>query len=720
MVKKLIAIRAICSTTDGMNRPSIQRIPGTVGDYWRAAATAIILIVTANVPILAQSAAPPSTQSVSRIRFRVEALDNQIGILLLKLPVGSDNPATSAEMEETYRLVIRHLYQTALHCQDTTLRSRVVLKADQLSAGLMDFDNQMRALLSKKDPKITEVTKACDDFYHASQQVNNAITSTGNLNTYLHKLLKPLEPLATMEFADGTAPMVWPMMTKSRRSWPPAPINHELPGIHAEFSALQGANITPEMRQILRSILRQLQEGLNQPATRRQSQMYYGVILQCVNLAEHLQQGTVLPEDARSQFNHRLMLGLLFFKDPRTRAAAARKLEFISTVVHSMELLQTTVIPAGDQRELAGCMHDTISKLQKAGDGGKYANRLHQLDDLLAQQQAFTQLIDHPHAAYANTAWQRISKDGKSDLTQCAIMLDKGFDGRAIQTYLRRVEQLMRNINCLIAMPASARQALLYHPDYAVGVQSNMARWARQIGRHPHGTSAAVAGFERFNEVLALLAATHREMAAHGPERILKTLSAGRYSLFVKKFLQIQRDLVNSLARPELASDQLIATLNRQRIIFRTSSQLAYLLEKANPLLQLNQWAAWHCNVRTVKVMLNQFEQILSKEFRKATRARHVTSEAWTDFSTAIPAINALANACQNVVPQLNAPSNAWSSGWLQAYAPPPGNAFYRKDLSALSQACMFLNDAEFNSAQGHVEAAQQLFNRGLQVLAHH
>ena len=720
MVKKLIARLAICSATEGMNQKSIQQISGTVGNYWRAAVTAIILIAAANVPLFAKSSAPPSTLSASRIRFCVETLDNQIGILLIKLPMGSDNPATSAEMEETYRLVIRHLYQSALHCKDTSLRSLIVLKADQLSAGLMDFDRQMRKLLSNKHPQIAAVTKACDNFYHASQHVNNAITSTGNLNTYLHKLLKPLAPLATMEFPGGTAPTVWPMMTKVQRSWSPASINHELPGIGAEMSALQRANITPEMRQILRSILRQLQEGLNQPATRRQSQMYYGVILQCVNLAEHLQRGTVLPEGARSQFNHRLMLGLLFFKDPRTRAAAARKLEFISAVVHSIELLQTTGMPTSAKRELTRCMHETINKLQKTGDGRKYANRLHQLDDLLVKQHAFTQLIDHSHADYANTAWQRISRDGTSDLSQCATMLDKGFDRRAIQTYLRQVGQLSRNINCLMAMPASAQQALLYHPDSPVGVQSNMARWARQIGSNPHGASAAVASFERFNDVLSLLASTHREMAAHGPERTLKTLSAGRYSLFVNKFLQTQRDLVNSLARPALASDKLIATLNRQRIIFRTSSQLAYLLEKANPLLQLNQWGAWHCNVGTVKAMLNQFEQILSVEFRKATRARHVTSEAWTNFSTATPAINALAKACQNVVPQLNAPSKAWSTGWLQAYSPPPGNTFYRKDLTALSKACMFLNDAEFNSAREQVAAARRLFNRGLRALAQH
>lgn len=658
-----------------------------------------------------------SGQPASRTQFQIQRLDNAIGNLLIEIPMGTSSSTSPAEVQETYRLVIRHLYQSAIHCKNQRLRSLILLKADQMNAGLPDFDRQVAILLSPRNAAYAAMVQACRDFYQASTHVNTAITSVGTLNKYLHELLKPLAPLAQMEFTGASAPVVWPVQTASQTQWPASKPSAALPDIGAEIQVLHHAGISPEIRSVVQSILQDLQRGIKHSGTRQQSLMYYQVIVRCVYLAEHLRQGSVLSQRLQSQLNHRLLLGLLFFKDPRTRASAARKLEFISTIVDSLELLQTAPLPGPAQDVISRCIHNTISHLQTDNNASRFARDLQAMDQLLIRQKALAQALQRDHAPYTNFAWQRISQDGNKELQQVINVLKKCFNAEAIQTYIDHAAELSANLNRLVNMRFSAQQAMLYHPVPADGVARNMRRWATHIGMHPYHAGNAGKSFDRFNEVLEMLAATHREMAAQGPHKVLARLSGGRYQRFVRVFLQTQRDMVNALAHQRLASDALVHRLIRQQLIFKASSDLSYLLTSNDPLRKLNQWAAWHITLRTQKTILNQFEQTMSFEFHLATSRKPMSSEAWAGFSSVTAPIAILANICQILTPKLNAPLSAWSTGWLQAYSPQPPNAIYHNELTSMSQACMFFNSAEYQNSHGHAQQAIQLFNSGLDAI---
>ncbi len=653
----------------------------------------------------------------SRIANQVQQLDNQIGNLLLKIPVGTNNATSPAEVQETYRLIIRHLYESATHCKNVPLRSLMVLKADQLFAGLSDFDKQINILLSAANANNAAIAQACRNFYRASSQVNAPLVSAEALHKYLHRLLKPLAPLAQREFTSTSALIVWPLTEGSQSHWKSDKPAAGLPDIDAEIATLQHARIPARMRDIMGSILQQLKQGVKTPASRPQSLEYYGIILQCVSLAEHLQQGAVLSKTLRSHFNHRLMLGLLFFKDPRTRDVGARELESIEVVVRSLELLQTAPLPSKAQRVVSQCVQKTIEQMQTSHDAMQYAQNLQALDQLLIQQRIFAQLLQRDHASYTDTAWRRIAEDGRKDLRQTITALKTDFNRRAVQTYVAHVAELTQNLGRLIAMRFSAEQALLYHPRGADGVAQNMRRWATHIGMHPYQNGAAVRSFKRFNHVLLLLAAVHRAMAAQGPEKILARISGGRYQRFVTQFLKTQRDIVDSLAQRQLASDALLHRLGRQRLIFKTSSELAYLLEADQPLLRLNQWAAWHISQGTEKTLLNQFEQTLSFEFHSATSNKPMSSEAWAGFTVTAGPIATLAETCQTLLPQLNVSTAAWSTGWLQTYSWQPPNALCGSEAPAFTMACMFFNDAHYQNAHGRSQRAMALFNSGLQAI---
>ena len=653
----------------------------------------------------------------SRITNQVQQLDNQIGNLLLKIPVGANNATAPAEVQETYRLIIRHLYESAMRCKNVTLKSLMVLKADQLFAGLSDFDKQINTLLSASNANNAAIAQACRNFYRASSHVNDPLVSAEALHKYLHRLLKPLAPLAQREFTGTSALIVWPLADGTQSHWQYHKPAAGLPDIDGEITTLQQAGIPAQMRDIVGSILQQLKQGVKTPASRPQSLEYYRIILQCVSLAEHLQQGAVLSKPLRSHFNHRLMLGLLFFKDPRTRDVGARELESIEVVVRSLELLQTAPLPSNAQRVVSQCVQKAIEQMQTSHHAMQYAQNLQALDQLLIQQRIFAQLLQRAHASYTDTAWRRIAEDGRKDLRQTITALKTGFNRRAVQTYVAHVTELTQNLGRLIAMRSSAQQALLYHPRGPDGVTQNMRRWATHIGMHPYQNGAAVRSFNRFNHVLLLLAAAHRAMAAQGPEKILARISGGRYQRFVTQFLQTQRDLVDSLGQRQLASDALLHRLSRQRLIFKTSSELAYLLEADQPLLRLNQWAAWHISQGTEKTLLNQFEQTLSFEFHSATSNKPMSSEAWAGFTVTAGPIAALAETCQTLIPQLNVSTAAWSTGWLQTYSWQPPNALCGSETPAFTLACMFFNDAHYQNAHGRSQRAMALFNSGLQAI---
>lgn len=653
----------------------------------------------------------------SRITNQVQQLDNQIGNLLLKIPVGANNATDPAEVQETYRLIIRHLYESAMRCKNVTLKSLMVLKADQLFAGLSDFDKQINMLLSASNANNAAIAQACRNFYRASSHVNDPLVSAEALHKYLHRLLKPLAPLAQREFTGTSALIVWPLADGTQSHWQYHKPAAGLPDIDGEITTLQQAGIPAQMRDIVGSILQQLKQGVKTPASRPQSLEYYRIILQCVSLAEHLQQGAVLSKPLRSHFNHRLMLGLLFFKDPRTRDVGARELESIEVVVRSLELLQTAPLPSNAQRVVSQCVQKAIEQMQTSHHAMQYAQNLQALDQLLIQQRIFAQLLQRAHASYTDTAWRRIAEDGRKDLRQTITALKTGFNRRAVQTYVAHVTELTQNLGRLIAMRSSAQQALLYHPRGPDGVTQNMRRWATHIGMHPYQNGAAVRSFNRFNHVLLLLAAAHRAMAAQGPEKILARISGGRYQRFVTQFLQTQRDLVDSLGQRQLASDALLHRLSRQRLIFKTSSELAYLLEADQPLLRLNQWAAWHISQGMEKTLLNQFEQTLSFEFHSATSNKPMSSEAWAGFAVTAGPIAALAETCQTLISQLNVSTAAWSTGWLQTYSWQPPNALCGSETPAFTLACMFFNDAHYQNAHGRSQRAMALFNSGLQAI---
>ncbi len=653
----------------------------------------------------------------SLARERVHSLNDQIGALLLKMPRVSSVHISASAVDETYLLIIRHYYQTAMHTRDASLRGALMLKADRLRKSYPVFATLIAAQFANP-PLASHVESALKKFQKASVGVNAAIINARSLNTYTAKLLGPLAPLMSVEtpnFVASTA-VIWPVYT-----YAPAPAylpnKAKIPPIAQTLASLEQVNITPHLRHIFRSVLTQIQAQLADNPHNATAAVYYRVILQCLRLAQHLQQVSILSLNAQAAFNHRLMLGLLFFKDPRTRNSAIRRLEFIGRIVHSMELIAGTPMSAVSRRVMDRRVHQIMSALDQSHHPRREVHQLDAINSFLVKARKFSAVEKQsPPAAY-RIAWHRVVKSGEAQIVQTVHSLRHGVMIGELGQAAESMEVITGNLKRLSQMPQMLSEALLYKPIPQRGASLNLARWAVHIGMAPGAMSEGAQQFDRFRGALKILAGIHLQMLHSASAGIQNRLSSGRFTLFAEDFKKTQRGIINSLATRKPAPAALVEKLDEQMRLLRATSRLAWMLSASKPIARMNLWGGWHLSTGARHALKNQLEQAVAHRYQKDTGLTNA-SDAWISFSTADAAITSIYRAAKEITPKLTANPALWSTAYLQTTAPPPAEAICGFAWPNIAEACMLLNSSAANNGHGHFQAASYKFQQGVRVLA--
>lgn len=668
------------------------------------------------------------TGPVSRVRAKVRALDSSIANLLLNMDNVNPEGLTAANLQETYRLVIRNLYRSSLRAIRPQAAAMMALKADQLSAGLPAFDRLVAQLLpsSANAPGETPslaVIKGLRKFLRSGRNVNTQLRTRAALGKYLKKLLGPLGPLVQAEnpTINPDKITIWPVQVPQPDSTPVPAAKGTLPQIGQELTWIQGANLTPEMRQALRKILLSLQFQMAHQQTRPAAERYYPVIVRCASLAAHLQAGAALSLATQQQFNHRLLLGLILFRDPRTRSAAVRRLLFINLIVHSLEQLRQANLPTAENDAIKHRIHRAIMELQIDSDVAKYSAQLRSIALLLREYRTFSAEVATPTAAMFRADQIRVRQAGTDDFKRLATILAGEYSARDISECIYRLQMSLTNLTRLKAMPAAQQQAILYHPASIIGVKSNMVRWAKSIGRNPDTAGSGAVKFDHFQAALNLLARIHLSMQSLPQANIVRKMSGGRFEAAVQAFLKLQRKLTDSLGTRKVAPDDLVSRLGDMRRLFAATAQLAILLDSDAPAKKLNRWGGWQVRKRALHLLLRQCEESMVEKYQSITSPTGVKSnggDQWASFRDASGAIAALSQMTQELNPQLNAKAGWWSTSYLRALTPPPPNAIFGSQLGQIALAQRTLAAAEFNHGHGRLEAAPLLFIKCLRMLA--
>lgn len=658
-------------------------------------------------------------QPAHRLRRAIHQIDNQLANLLENVPPRSNGTFSPVQVRITYLIAVRHLYKVARQTRNAPLRAALTLRADELAAAAPAFGKLVGQVFTANAPGAPPPTPANVAAYAALRRfqtlggkINQRIGSMGALARYTRQALVPLLPLVPLDLAGKASPDVWPQMPPSAhttvQTTVPAPVSQTILNI-------QQANLRPSIRRAMRQIVTQLETG-SPPHLIPGDEGYYHLMLGTLALAQNLQSSTVLGVQTQTKLNHQLLIGLLLFKDPRTRSAATRRLQRLGFIANALTTLEGSFLPPRTKLVIGTRMHSAIRGLSHQRTRPVSIAHLQALQQMIGSYTTFTMAAQNQPSPPQQAAWKNCLQAAAKIIKKTTIMLMDGYSSSAVTAATRHLNAITDNLGRLLAMPQTQAQALLNHPVPVTGVQRNIVRWTREIGAQPDQITSAARNFDQMQSALNILAHIRVAMPHHAPDAILRRLSAGKYDQFVTVFLDTQHKLVNSLAQRHLSPGAYIAKLRREYIVFRCTSDLAVLEAPDKPLHRLNAWGAWYISKEAESILNQQLQEALASQYLYATGGNAV-GDNWLTFAQAAPAIHALAVACRLLDPALPNHTHSYSTLFLKAATFPPHNALLRRAMDHFQMAATILDDAAFNETLDHTEAAKGIFRHAVKVL---
>ncbi|MGC8553254.1 MAG: hypothetical protein ACP5O7_10370 [Phycisphaerae bacterium] len=673
-----------------------------------AAAITVALLLPGIRPALADG----STNQTDRTRDAINHLDDSLAVRMLLIPPGESSKLSVPAVQVTYRIILRNLYKSALLTHDAYLRATLLSRADELATGMKGFDDWTIKTLASGNADNALLTT----FIKAGEGAAKKIHGFGSLDKYTNQVIAPLQPLALAALAAPKPPVIWPLQEATTHAV--FRVRRHLPPFALTIAAVQSANIMPDIRTALKQVLMQLQQQSNNQPDNPAIQNYYSLMLHCLSLAKRLQASSILGAESQRKISRQLWIGLALFNDARTRSAGIRRLRDIHEIVHSLNAVAQSTLPAGPRMVLGRRLHEAIEQLSSADTRQAARAEIASLLRLVAAYNAFAAAAaEHPTPAL-KLAWSRVNKAGKDSFDQTMILLQDQYDQHSVQQGTIKLSVIAENLQRIADMPAEETESLIYKPIPIGGVQRNIARWAKHIGMAPDSVSDAARDFDAFKGGLDLLSQIRRAMPQSTPDALIRRLSAGHYDAFIKLFFKTQQALINSLASPRFDPRNDEYQLRQELALFKATRNMAAIESPGNitPLVQLNAWGGWQLSPAAMRLLRDQLEQALAGKYASELGLT-ASTDAWIDFSVGAPAINNLAAITRPLVPKLTADPTQWATYCLKASEPAPGGAMFGNSLGALMLACKRLNDAAYDQAAGNDEAAQSSFQRAIGTL---
>ncbi len=707
------------AVTDRPYRPGMAAIPRRCG-------LAAMVVMTLLAGIRAGRAGadipqPLINQPAHRLRRAINRLDNQLANLLETVPPQANRQFTATGVRISYLIVIRHLYKAARKTHNESLKASLTLRADELAAAAPDYGAIVKRVFAANAaggpppaPAMIAGYAALQRFENLGKVVNARINSRAALHRYVHKVLSPLLPLVSMDATVPTQTQVWPPIPAIGQSPGPVVPARRIPIAQALLN-IQRANLLPQVRRVLRQIVNQMQTG--SPAHLiAADEGYYRLMLGTLALAENLQASTALGTATQTRLNHELLVGLLLFKDPRTRAAAIRRLTRLTFIAGALNTLENAPLPPRNKLVLGMRMHSAIRQLAHQRTAPTGTAHLQALEQMIQRYNDFASAAANKPAAPQAAAWKRCQLAAAKIVKKTTVMLMDGYSNAVVNEAAVRLAAITRNLHLLLAMPAVQSQALMYHPIPLNGVQRNMVRWTRDIGAQPDAMTHGARDFKRMQSFLAILAHIRLAMPHHAPDNIIRRLSGGKYDQFIKLFLGTQRKLINSLAQRHISPGEYVDTLKHQLMVFRCTRDMALLETRDKPLHHLNGWGAWYISSRPQTMLNRELQEALEMQYIVATGGS-ASGDNWLTFDQAAPAIHALAVACKELNPALPAHAASFGTLFLKAATFPPDNALLRPAMGNFQIAAGWLNNAGCNEDLGRTAVAKKMLRQAVAVL---
>ncbi len=669
---------------------------------------------------------------ISVVRRQLHQLDDGLAVLLAESTnSGTPHQATIAA-RITYRVVLRHLLKTSQRTSDVNLRAALRLKEAILALGLPDFDNIVKKMASASAPAhAAALLKAIEAFNKAGAKANAAIHNIGGVDAYLVKLLAPLEPLFVAQSRNIGVPDVYPAIPHKHRPMAVATAA-PTPAISQTLQALQTANISQQMRQALANVLTGIRAQLADPKKAAAAKAYYRLILSTLRRAARLNASRILPSGASTYLDHQLFLGLLLFKDKRTRRGGGRRLTEVGNVAAALKQLQATQFPAAVRPVLGVFLADALLELRRPGRRAQGAADLADLRNFINQYNGFRGAQRLPVSGATQTAVSTLKRVGLKAVNGLPDTVKEDGYRQGLMSVQRTLGAVVADLHRLGAMPAAAARAQLYHPQPRAGVPRKMLRWAHSMATHPLGANSGATGFDRFERMLAVLDSLQSAVPQNLSPSTKRKLAGAKYAVVVRGFLTLRKNLINDLARRHKATGPLIQKLQRDRRLFLATQAAAALRASNGGLKNLNRWAQWQLPPAAMRMVNHVLRKSLRRQYQRAARTagkyhakkrhahrhgRHVRLPV-IPFHMAGPAARKLGRMCLVLSPALTGKTRTWVDSYARALEPAPGSAYFRAASTANATACLRFTQAASNNRRGSRRIAGPLLIKGFAALA--
>lgn len=559
---------------------------------------------------------------------------------------------------------------------------------------------------------------------------DNAVANAADLRTVDVKFLDRAMAAMFMPLADAVSAIdrkeaqnQWiqaskvtptPAMAVQRQPGVAAPIRAPQRTVAQVRNELFALSLRDDTKAELSSIVDFLERGSAFPDLRPQVDASLRHISQVIDLLNSLQGATWLDDKSREAYLERLHLGVVLFKDPRTRERGQRHLDRLESSRVIIDRITTLAGVNVRINSLRDAFLDADAMIENPAQADLGQQQLRKLDTVLARMIAFRELkpvelrrelqvvVRQLEMQYEDSE-KRLLNEIETLATNPGALTDPGF-----ASLMQNQEQYLSDIERVRRMPDWVDKIRLIDPGSAGPFHNQsrkMAQWLLDSNRRPD----ALRAMDQIEQQLALF----YPLPFEGPLRTGDAVAVKATGGLNEQFLRVIDNLRRNWARAWADGDAGSEEANHLLLIYRllqTMEDTAHVIDLRDASDALNRWSAWELSETAVARTVSDLPSRLKLATDAAVKEdQDALARQLEEIDRDAPVVKLLGRLAQVIgKAALDLPDGA--VGCMGQLTGPPGSdAWWANRRNDLATLCRYQTEAEFARTVGREELLDAL-----------
>ncbi len=494
---------------------------------------------------------------------------------------------------------------------------------------------------------------------------------------------------------------ITPAMALALPGGQPSPAPRRTPAtFRAELAAF---HLREETRAELDAIIDFLERGSAFPDLRPQVEASLHHLSHVVDLLRSLNAAAWMADEARETYMNRVHLGVVLFKDPRTRDRAQRHLDRLDASariidrITSLARSKVRVNAVRDAFLAADAMADDPARAELG------ESQLRKLDLVLGRMLEFRDLgesdlrrdltiVERQLAQHYTEAEKRLLSEIGTLATNPDALADPAF-----VSLMQDQENYLGDIHRVRLLPAWVDTMRLIDPDSAGPFYQQtrkMAAWLLDTNRRPD----AIRAMGQFEQQLALFYPLPFESELRSGNALAVQTTGGEHEALVRIIDATRRDWARAWADGDAGSKEANTLLLFHRLL-QTMADAVHIRGPGATPAALNRWAAWELSEAALARTTTELPTRLQLAVHAAIeRDFAMLEQQLGDIDRDAPVAKLLGRLTQVAgAAAMNLPGGA--TGTLGQLTRPPADAWWLRRRRDLATLCRYITEAEYARA---------------------